>query len=258
MILTRMGNKRRLMKKIAQYFPVHRMRIELFFGAGGSFFYLPKPKYSILNDLDDDVTNLYLMVQSRKEELWYEIAILPITEGLIRHWKKNTESDPMMKAVRFLFLSNFTYLGKGDTLRVGLDNAKETILKNIDKTFEHLKNCKILNRDFRNVLSCVSFTKGLNDKDECFVFLDPIYLETEYTYRVPKWKESDSIDCLDLMVNCGIKAAMSEFDHPTILKEAKKRGLNVIIIGERSNIKNRRIEILITNYNVNQIALELN
>ncbi|KGO89568.1 DNA adenine methylase [Flavobacterium suncheonense] len=258
MILTRMGNKRRIIKKIASYFPEHRLRIELFFGAGGSYFYLPKPKYSILNDLDNDVTNLYLIVQNHKAELIKQIEILPISEGLIKYWKQNQETEPIKKAIRFLFLSNFTYLGKGDTLRVGLDNAKQTLLKNIDSTFNHLTDCKILNRDFRDVLKCISFSKGLNDKENCFIFLDPIYHETEYVYNVPKWTQKDTIDCLDLMVNCGIKSAMSEFNHPFVVSEAKKRGLNIITIGERANIKNRKTEILITNYELSQIQLQFN
>ena len=41
---------------------------------------------------------------------------------------------------------------------------------------------------------------------------------------------------------------MSEFDNEFILNQAKERGLNVIIIGERQNLKNRRTEILVTNY----------
>ncbi len=258
MILVRMGNKRRIIKEISKYFPNHRMRIELFFGAGGSFFNLPKPKYSIINDLDDDVSNLYLVIQNQKEKLRHEIEILPISETLIKYWKKNQEQDPIKKAIRFLLLSNFTYLGKGDTLRLGLDNSKKSILKNLDQTFEELKNCKITNRDFREVLPSISFTKGLNDKENCFMFLDPCYLDTEMTYRVPKWTEKDMIDCLELMVNCGIKCGMSEFNHPLVIAEAKKRGLNIITIGERSNIKNKRVEIYITNYSLDQTKISFN
>ena len=39
-----------------------------------------------------------------------------------------------------------------------------------------------------------------------------------------------------------------EFDNEFILNQSKERGLNVIYIGERKNIKNIRTEILITNY----------
>lgn len=252
MILTRLGNKRRMKTYLAKYFPKHRMRIELFFGAGGSFFYLPEPKYAIVNDLDDDVTNLYIVIQNHTEKLIKEIEIVPISESLIKYWKKNIETDPIKKAVRFLFLSNFTYMGKGDTIRYGLDNAKNSILKNIDKTLKKLKNVKIMNRDFRDVLPAISFSKGLNDKAECFVYMDPVYLDTEHYYRVPDWAQKDTVDCLDIMLNCGIKCAMSEFDHPFVIEEAKKRDLNIIYIKERSNIKNRRVEILITNYEINQ------
>ena len=163
-----------------------RLNIELFFGAGGSYFYLPKPKYSILNDLDDDVTNLYLVIQHRMDDLVKEIELVPISESLIKFWKTNLETDPIRKAVRFLCLSNFTYLGKGDTIRAGLDNSKKIILNRMEATLLYLKDCKILNRDFREVLPRISFTKGLNDKEKCFVYLDPVYLETEYFYKVPK------------------------------------------------------------------------
>lgn len=255
MILTRFGNKRRMKMDLAKYFPKHRMRIELFFGAGGSFFYLPKPKYAIINDLDDDVTNLYLLIQNDVEELTKQIKLVPISEGLVKHWKKNLETDPVKKAVRFLFLSNMTYMGKGDTLRAGLDNAKQSILKNMDETFKRLENVKIMNRDFREVLPAISFTKGLNDKEHCFVYMDPIYLDTEHNYRVPTWDKKDTLDCLHIMKDCGIKAAMSEFDHPFVIRQAKKLGLNIITLKNRVNIKNRRTEILITNYEVNQTEL---
>lgn len=65
-MLTRLGNKSRIADRIYQQFPPHKMRIELFFGAGGAFFNMPKAKYNILNDYDDDVTNLYeLLIADR-------------------------------------------------------------------------------------------------------------------------------------------------------------------------------------------------
>ena len=258
MILTRMGNKRKIIKEVSKYFPDHKLRIELFFGAGGSYFYTPKPKYAILNDLDDDVINLYLILQNRKLELIKEIELVPISQSLIAHWKNNQETEPIKKAIRFLFLSNFTYLGKGDTMRLGLDNAKNSILKNIEATFDYLKHAKITCMDFRQVLSKISFSEKLNPKKNCFVYLDPNYLNTEHTYKVPEWTEKDTSDCLDIMINCGIRCAMSEFNHPFVIAEALKRGLNIITIGERKNIKNRKVEILITNYSIDQVKLELN
>jgi DNA adenine methylase len=66
--------------------------------------------------------------------------------------------------------------------------------------------------------------------------------------------ESQSEELFNTLEETGCKFAMSEFDHPFILEQAKKRGLNVIIIGERQNLKNRRVEILVTNYQ-NEMSL---
>ncbi len=224
------------------------MRIELFFGAGGSFFYMPKPKYAILNDLDNDVTNLYLVVLNDRKRLEREIELMPISQGLVAYWKNKQETDPVKKALRFLLLSNFTYLGKGDTLRLGLDNTKKLLLERIEPTFEYLSHTKLMNADFRDVIRQISFSEGLNDKKDSFCYLDPVYLDTEHYYQVPEWTEKDTIDCMNLMLTSGIRSAMSEFDHPFVIDAARDRGLNIIEVGERKNIKKRSTEILITNY----------
>ena len=256
MILTRLGNKRKLKDKLKENFPPHRMRIELFFGAGGSFFYLPIPKFSILNDFDDDVTNLYLVLLDQKVELKRQIELLPISETLIKYWRKNTENEPMKKAIRFLLLSNFTYLGKGDTIRLGIDHCKRNLIERLDPTFEMLSNSKILNVDFRDVLKKISFNEKVTPKKDCFVYLDPVYFGTEHWYRVPNWNLKDTEDCFILMKNCGIKCAMSEFDSSEVLELALKYKMNVIYLKNRQNIKNKRQEILITNYSLEQVSLD--
>jgi DNA adenine methylase len=154
----------------------------------------------------------------------------------------------MKKALRFLLLSNFTYLGKGDTLRLGLDNAKKSLLKNIEPTFLMLSNAKITNTDFRNVISKISFSKKLITRDQAFLYLDPIYLDTTHFYKVPTWSIEDTEDCFKMMKNEGIRAAMSEFDHPSVITLANQYGMNITRLRTRQNINNRRTEILITNY----------
>jgi DNA adenine methylase len=69
------------------------------------------------------------------------------------------------------------------------------------------------------------------------------------------FNEDDSNDLFNCLEESECKWAMSEFDHPFILEQAKQRNLNVIIIGERQNLKNRRTEILVTNYENNQKSL---
>ncbi|MEL6837530.1 MAG: DNA adenine methylase [Bacteroidota bacterium] len=248
MLLTRIGNKQSLSSEIYRYFPPHRMRITLFFGAGGIFFNTPLAEHNICNDLDDDVTNLYLVVLHQREALKQQILRMPISASLVRHWKSHWEVDPVLKAVRFLLLSNFTIYGKGHTLKLEVNRTKENLLRAIEPTFRKIQHCMFVNEDFRDVIGKVSFSKKKLTRDEAFLYLDPCYLDREHSYKVPKWKKDDTVDCLDIMANEGIPAAMSEFDHPFVLKEAKRRHFHILPIKRRTNLKRKDNEILITNY----------
>jgi DNA adenine methylase len=96
----------------------------------------------------------------------------------------------------------------------------------------------------------VSF-KNDKEKGDTLVYADPPYLDTENNYgelNSLKWTKEDCFDLYNVLEGCRCKFAMSEFDHPFVISEAKRRNLNVITIGERVNMKNRRTEILVTNY----------
>ncbi len=255
MILRRLGNKSKIAEKIQYYFPPHKIYIEPFFGAGGMFFNKPKAKYNIVNDLDSDVFNLFQVVMNQKEELEKAFYIMPIHSDLLEYWKNNEETEPIKKALRFLFLSNFTYLGKQDTLRMNSGNPKGFLLSNIEKTSDLLFDVQFANFDFRKFIKSVCFRDEIEQKS-IFIYNDGPYLNTVDTYsNSDTWLESDSFDLFEANQKTGCKWAMSEFDHPFILDQAKERNLNVIIIGERQNLKNRRIEILVTNYQKEQLEI---
>lgn len=243
MVLRRLGNKAKIAEMIQTKFPEHNIYVEPFFGAGGMFFHKPKAKYNIVNDNDNDVFNLFNVIMHRKDDFIEAFIKMPFHEGLLRHWKQNKETDEILRALRFIFLSNFTYLGKGTTLSFGNVNTKSIILKNIDVTQKYLENVQFANRDFR------SFFKQLSERysDDAFIYCDPPYLGTANNYET-SFTERDIEDLFNLLMQSKCKFAVSEFDNPFILEQAQKNGLNTLIIGERRNLKNRRTEILITNY----------
>jgi len=253
MILRRLGNKKKIANEIIKHFPDHKIYIEPFFGAGGMFFQKPKVKYNIVNDLDSDVFNLFQVVMNRKEELEKAFYIMPIHSDLLDYWKKHKETEPIKKALSFLLMSNHTYLGNGDNIKYAFRrNDKEQFFKNIDKTFEKIENVIFNNCDFRKFFTELSFTdidygKPSGERDMAFIYCDPPYISTTDNYS-DSFAESDSIDLFNALEETSCKYAMSEFDNPFILDQAKQRNLNIIIIGERQNLKNRRTEILITNY----------
>lgn len=251
MILRRIGNKQQIADQILAHFPYHKIYVEPFFGAGGMFFNKPKTQYNIVNDLDSDVYNLFKVLIDKKQELLDAFFIMPIHQDLLNYWRLNKETEPIKKALRFLLLSNFTFLGKQDTLRSNPDNSKNILLSKIDQTYKLIYDVQFFNKDFRKFLKNLSLYSEKRDLiKETFIYSDSPYLNTVDTYSDSEtWIEKDAADLFDSLQLTGCKFGYSEFDHPFILNQAKERGLNIIEIGERKNLKNTRMEILITNFN---------
>lgn len=235
------------MKHLLPHFPEHEVFIEPFFGAGGCFFNKPQARVNLLNDNDSEVFNLWMVIKERREDFRRELEMTPVHMDLWNHWKKVIPEDPVMKAVRFVFFSNFGYMGKPDTLHLLVDTRpKHVALDAIEAAFAALGDTKFANMDFRKFLDGVVFRTG-STADKAFIYNDPPYLSTGNNYS-SGFTEKDSRDLIEANIKTGCRFAMSEFDNPAILDLAKEYGLNVITIGERKNMKNRRVEILLTNY----------
>ena len=248
MILNRFGNKKKVANKIIDLFPDHNLYVEPFFGAGGLFFNKPLANYNIVNDIDSDVFNLYQVVINQKEELVKQIELMPIHSDLLEYWKKNKESKPIKKAIRFLLLSNFTYMGIGGEIHSAIKNYKLNILNVINTTNKLLQNVIFQNKDFRKFIKGLSF-RGLQEIENTLIYCDPPYLGTIDNYS-NSFTEQDTVDLLNELEKTGCKYAVSEFDNDFILNIVKGRNLNVHFLGERQNLKNRRTEILVTNYKI--------
>lgn len=177
---------------------------------------------------------------------------MPIHYDLLNYWNENKEDDPLKKAVRFLLLSNFTFSGKGDTIVFGASVSRATTYKNdfgekLDKCNKMIFDAQFLNCDFRKLFTSVMLDDRSGERDKTFIYCDPPYLSTQDNYS-HSFTEQDAADLFNCLEESKCKFAYSEFDHPFILEQAKQRGLNVEYIGERQNLKNRRNEILVTNY----------
>lgn len=254
MILRRVGNKSRIAEDVYKHFPYHTMYVEMFFGSGGLFFNKPKVKYNIVNDNDSEVFNFYTVIVNDRERFLEELSIVPYHEDLWNLWRKTKFTDPVMQAVRFLVLSNYGFMGKSETLKFGMLNQKELAIERIDQTFKLIHDVQFMNVDFRKVLSKIGFRKSI-DKASVFIYADPPYLETCNNYEGGGFTEEDTFDLFELLQESDMKFSISEFDHPFIIDQANKRGLNIINIGERQNMKNRKMEVLITNFEERQQSL---
>jgi DNA adenine methylase len=249
MILRRLGNKARIAQDIIKHFPPHRIYIEPFFGAGGIFFHKQRAKYNFLNDLDDDVFNLWNVFFNRRDELIEAIELMPYHESLFQHWRHNREEEPIRKAIRFLMLSNFGFNGKPDTLLFLTCRHKKQLLLNCSKILNDL-DCQFINCDFRKVIKKIMF-RSEKEIQETFIYCDPPYTTDRKDHYKHMFTEQDTTDLFNMCIDSKAKFAISEFNNPFVLDLAKQHNLNVIKIGERQAMKARKTEILITNYKLN-------
>lgn len=248
MILNRLGNKKKLASLIYQHFPPHDLYIEPFFGAGGMYFFKPKAKYNILNDLDSEVYNLYRVVRDLGDQFLEEWNRTPLHQDLWEYWKKNEEPDPLVKAVRFLIRSNFGFMGKPETLRFGFGGQKLRLDEKLKATNELLYGVSFMNTDFRQMFRRIS-VKTDREKQRAFVYCDPPYLDTDNNYSAG-FKKKDCEELFAVLQSSGIKWAMSEFDHPFILELADRFKCQVTKVTTRKALKATRTEILVTNYQI--------
>jgi len=253
MILRRLGNKKKLVNKILGNVPDHQVYIEPFFGTGSVYFTKPKSNYNFLNDLDDDVFNLYQVTSNNWDELYNEIKIMPVSMSLFKYWAKNKESDPTKKALRFLFLSNFSLMGAGDCFKINPVHNKFHLLNNMKNYKSLLTNTDITNLDFRDFLKSISWSSIYTiNSFSVFCYCDPPYTNTSDNYS-NSFTKQDTIDLFNILKDLENKYknfyyAISEFKNQFIIDLANEKNLNINIIGERRTIISKNIEILITNY----------
>ena len=234
MILQRMGNKRALTKEIVKNFPEHSIYIEPFFGAGGIFFWKEKVQYNFLNDLDDEVYNLFKVIKEKPQQFENLLRIAPKNRGLFSYWKNNTEKHSVWRAVRFVYMSNFSFMSGGETLKVGTSNCKKLTLRRIKQTLDMLEDTIFDNKNYDEFLSGISLREN-KGKNKIFIYCDPPYVKTAQKYNTPKWRAEDLDKLLKFLVNFGEKFAVSEFDTEEVLEAAEKYRLKVIDVRIRRN-----------------------
>ena len=241
-MINRQGTKRRIAHKIIPLFPEHKTYIEMFFGGGGMFFKKPKAKYNIVNDIDDDVYNLFCVIQNDKDRLLEYMKSIPIHETLFKHWAKNKETEPIKKATRFLFLATTSLYADYKTMQIKLvDSMWATQCGKIDYVNSFMDGVKFVKKDFRIFFSDIT-SRGQKEFDTSFIYADPPYIQTN-SKGYCGFSKDDTADLFDVLMASGMRFAISEYDHPFVLELAKKHGLNVHIIGEVQAIKKRNTEI---------------
>lgn len=161
--------------------------VDLFCGSIAMLCYLPWDVKVVVNDINGNLTNLYMVIRDRTSDFVSEVMKLPYSEVLFQKFQQDLKFDnfksDLDRAVAYYYVSFGAYRGRMDNplfmISTSADtNRAETYKKNVKwirQLSKRLQNVEILNRDFRRVLQSYN-------AEHVFIYADCPYLGTEDYY----------------------------------------------------------------------------
>lgn len=105
------GSKQRIAHWIIGQMPKHHSYLEPYFGGGAILFNKEPSRIETINDLDDDVINLFMVIREKREELIEKIVYTPYARAEYDNaFPENTEElTDVERAKNFLIRSGMGY-----------------------------------------------------------------------------------------------------------------------------------------------------
>lgn len=179
------GGKRRLADVLIPRFPPHTCYVEIFAGAAALFFMRPPAEVEVLNDVNDDLVNLYRVVQHHPEEFIRQFK-WALSSRQVFKWLNDTRPETLtdiQRAARFYYLQQNCFGGRveGRTFGTATTSPPGLNLLRLEETLSaahlRLSGAYIEKLDWQECIRRY-------DRPHTFFFADPPYWQTE-GYGVP-------------------------------------------------------------------------
>lgn len=246
------GGKRLLRKEIVKRIPAHRCYVEPFGGAAWVLFYKERSEVEVYNDVNGDLTTLFLQVKYHAEALAKELEFTLKSRKMFQLMRTFRPLTEIQRAARFLFLITLSFGAKGThfgTQRRSGGGASVSMSNVIDRVREaqrRLEHVVIEGLDFEECIRRY-------DSEETFFYCDPPYFSgTGYEHVGVSFGEEDHLRLRRILGQIKGKFLLSYDDVPevwalwrpfNIEKVERLTGIN-----RKSVKKNTFRECLISNY----------
>lgn len=260
------GGKSKSVNLLLQLIPQHDTYIEPFFGGGWLFFAKEKSKVEIINDINDELMNFYMVVLNNYEEFKNKFKYLIPSRYLFNQWKNDaSDLSEVDRAVRFYYINRTCFSGDMQRPRFGSSNIRRSNLCVVTDDFdifmkpihERLKDTYIESLDFREIFKRYDFKESTKEKREVFFFVDPPYKET-YGYE-HEFSNEDHEELADILYKINGKFLLTINDDEYIKELYKDFNIitNEVMYKICKDIKGigKRNELIITNYDIEVILL---
>ncbi len=207
-----MGGKHYLRKKIIPILNSidHETYVEPFLGSGVIFLNKRPAKYSVINDLNGEITNLFQCVQNHFDDLAKQLEWFVCSRQLFFELAAiDPESlSKVERAARFLFLQRCVMYGKKEYVSFGFGRKKPTVF-NPDKLLARMRRVRqklldttILNLSWERVVE-------LFDASDSLFYLDPPYLVERRYYSSGNFVEDDFVSMAKVLKSIQGKFVLS-------------------------------------------------
>ena len=249
--------------KLQKFFPDSYNRyFEPFVGGGAIFFHL-NPKKAIINDLNQELINLYEKIRDHPEELMIKLDKLQPkvdSKGFFLETRAKVPRNKLDLAVRTIYLNRTCYNGMYRVNSSGefnvpfgdMGNPKLYEKKNILACSKVLQRTTILTGDYKKLI------RRIRKND--FVYLDPPYVPLSDTahftsYTSEKFGEEQQLELLEFCKKINKKGALfllsnSDNEYTNELYD----GFNLNKIKAARNVAAKSVsrapvsELVVTNY----------
>lgn len=175
------GSKWSIAKWIINFFPKHHSYLEPFLGSGAVLFNKPRSHIETVNDLDDNVVNLFEWIKRDPEHLAHEIYYTPYARQVYEDAFATVPEDSLQKAVNFYIRLNMGHGFRTNGEKVGWKNDVQgrersyasqdwcNLPEKIMQAAERLRGVQIENRPAMELIQRFNYPNVL-------IYLDPPYV----------------------------------------------------------------------------------
>jgi|TARA_R100000750_G_scaffold31231_1_gene19982 DNA adenine methylase len=251
------GGKFELSRRLVPMLAPHNRYIEVFAGGLSMMFRKPKAKWNVVNDIDNDIVNLYICVVEEFEKLCEYIYWYPRSRQLYYEIKKEVMSgkdiqvpDPK-RAARYLFLIKLSYNKNPYTAfsKSGKEDWSTKMLAELKISREKFNQVTIENLHFAKLVD--KYPPQAGD----MWYLDPPYVAAErgdyYFYDFGEKEHKELKECVDTINENNGKFMVSYDDKPLVRELYNEYNIVELPTIYTGNLKNRNKvvnELAIINY----------
>ncbi|GEN36109.1 SAM-dependent methyltransferase [Aneurinibacillus danicus] len=249
------GSKWSMAEWIVNHFPEHEVYLEPYFGSGAALFEKEPAAIETINDMDEDVVNLFRIIRERPDELARAIKWTPWART--EYYKSYEKTGDELEDARRFLVRCWQAIGARTSDRTGWRSSIKASGKNRTTSWDRLPNhiLKVTER-LKNVqIECQPAVQIIERyrREEVLIYADPPYLgETRKSrmYRHEMMKPEQHEEMLKALLAHPGPVLVSGYAHALYERYLKGWRRETRIAYAESGKK--RIEVLW----INQVAAE--